>query len=190
MGNSAMTSDSKINLTNIMITAVIGLLSLGYAVYSNYEKTLVSQNSYFYCESQAVPEKGGAVWTIMYRADKNVRPKPWLRMVRQMGEEWNTLKRCQEIADRIEQFRQDGLIEFAYRKDEATDATGQYVLCAKTRLSGDSCPILLTLMPDDNPYQMLREVAGALMPGSSPSYQGSGEIALEKSVVINLEDQL
>jgi len=52
----------------------------------------------------------------------------------------------------------------------------------------------LTLMPDDDPYVELQEVAAALVPGNGVSYQCSnpGACTLEtaESAYISLEEQL
>ena len=131
------------------------------------DETLVSEKSRFYCELQADPSQGGEVWSVVYRHEKG--RKPWLRMVQEMGGGWDTQKRCNKIAENLNLYREDGLKEFTYRTDPNTPK--QYVICAKTKISGNNCPQVLTLMPDDDPYQALRNVAGALVPGSLPTYQ-------------------
>jgi len=131
------------------------------------DKFMVPHSSRFYCALQVDPNRGGEVWTVMYYRNNQV--KPWLRMVRKMGGDWDTQRRREEIARRLDLYRQDGLISLEYRTDPNTPR--QYVICAKTKISGDRCPLVLTLMPDDDPYEALREVAGALLPGTVPSYQ-------------------
>ncbi|MCG8361916.1 MAG: COP23 domain-containing protein [Pseudanabaenales cyanobacterium] len=177
---------------------VIGVLGLGVAVaalahqiYTSREPDplVVDKSSRFYCALQADPTRGGDVWTVMYRrSDKNA--KPWLRMVRTMGEDWDTQSRCEEIANRLDIYRQDGLLGFEYRNNPNTPS--QYVICAKTQVSEDNCPLIVTLLPDDDPYLALREVAGALLPGSLPSYQCNDEqnCPIPKPVEISLGDQL
>lgn len=45
-------------------------------------------------------------------------------------------------------------------------------------------------MPTDDPYEELREVAGALLPNNSPSDRGSGKFTPSNPSVIPLEGQL
>ncbi len=179
----------RLNIGIAVIGTIVGIAGLAYTIYISPPKTsLVPEKSRFYCELQADTSRGGEVWTVIYRHDK--QPKPWLRMVREMGDEWDTKKRCEEIARRLDIFREDGLLEFDYRTDDNTP--GQYVICAKTKVSGDNCPLVLTLLPKDDPYQSLREVAGALLPGSLPSYQCNDpqNCPPPKPVTISLQDQL
>ncbi|NER48554.1 MAG: hypothetical protein F6J92_17995 [Symploca sp. SIO1A3] len=49
------------------------------------------------------------------------------------------------------------------RSDPATPS--QYVICAYTKLSGSECPLLITLKPEANPYETLREMTAALKGG-------------------------
>jgi len=172
---------------------VIAIAAIAYDMYSDNQdrnpEPIVSTNSRFYCSLQADTRNGGEVWTVMYRrSSRNI--KPWLRMVRTMGEDWDTKNRCQEIAGRLDIYREDGLLGFDYRDNPSTP--GQYVICAKTKVSEDGCPLVVTLLPEDNPYEALREVAGALMPGSLPSYQCNDEqnCPVAQPLSINLQDQL
>lgn len=178
--------------------AVVGILGLGlaaltfgYQVYMDREKdpVIVDRGSRFFCALQADRVKGGQVWTVLYRRSEN-EAKPWLRMVRTMGDDWDTQSRCEEIASRLEIYRQDGLLSFEYRNNP--DTPGQYVICARTQLSGDSCPLVVTLAPEDDPYRALHEVVGALLPGRLPSYQCNEEATcpVAEPVDISLGDQL
>jgi len=176
-----------------LVVGILGLVIGGAAfvheIMTNFpEPLIVEVDSRFYCELQADQTRGGEVWTVMYRYDGGV--KAWLKMVRSMGGGWDTQKRCEEIANRLDIFRQDGLQRFDYREDP--DTPGQYVLCAKTKVSGSNCPLVLTLTVEDNPYEELREVAGALLPGSLPSYQCNTpqNCPPSKPVTISLGDQL
>jgi hypothetical protein len=123
----------------------------------------------------------------MYRNGRG-QTKEWLRMVRSMGGGFDPQKRCNVIAENMKIYKADGLIAFDYRPDPATP--NQYVVCAKTRVSADNCPVVLTLMPEDDPYIALREVAGALLPGNPESLQSSGPITPENPKIISLEGQL
>ncbi len=55
---------------------------------------------------------------VMYRNDQGT--KPWPKMINSFGDGWNTQKRCDTIAQRLESFRQDGLIGFSHRSDPKT----------------------------------------------------------------------
>lgn len=186
-----------------MVPIAIGITSLvmsamyyGYRVYHDNRpdpnnEPLVSENSSFYCALSANHTTGGEDWSVIYRNVEG-HSKVWLRMVRSMGKdargEFNPYRRCQEIADRLNMFKDDGLMRFDYRADPSTPR--QYVLCARTRLSPDNCPLVLTMMPEDDPHQTLREVAGALLPGNPESLQSSGPITPENPATISLEGQL
>jgi hypothetical protein len=149
----------------------------------------ISKNSRFYCELQPDFQRGGDIWTVIYRSSKG--DKPWLRMVRSMGDGWDTKSRCEEISRRLDIYASDGLIEFKYRSDPETP--NQFVICAKTKKNGTNCPLVLTLLPQDDPVTELREVAAALLPDSLPSYQCSdSQLCPEQryEIVIKLESRL
>lgn len=146
---------------------------------------IIPKTSAFYCAQMPNTSTGGSVWTVMYRKDNEM--KPWLRMVRSMGDGWGTQQRCEEIAENMDKYRQDGLVALEYRKDEATPK--QFVLCAKTKISGEACPLVVTLKPEDNPYDELRKVAGALVGGYGVDQNSNGS-KTPILPIINLEDQL
>ena len=147
---------------------------------------IVSENASFRCAQMPDPKHGGGqVWTVMY--SKNSKLNPWLKMVRSMGNGWDTSKRCQEIAKKMDTYRQDGLMALEYRKDDAVP--GQYVICAKTKISGEACSLVLTLMPTDDPYLEQRKVLGALMGGDAVE-QNSQNKSVAISPIINIADQL
>ncbi|WP_256379404.1 COP23 domain-containing protein [Brasilonema octagenarum] len=72
----------------------------------------------FSCALQPDTQNGGEVWMVMYRNDQGT--KPWPKMINSFGDGWNTQKRCDTIAQRLESFRQDGLIGFSHRSDPKT----------------------------------------------------------------------
>ena len=161
------------------------------------ERILVTPTSRFYCELQADTKRGGEVWTVMYRHDKG--RKPWLKMISTLGskgeDEWPPQRRCEEIASRLEGFRQDRLIALTYRNDPATP--DQYVICAKTKNSSEDCPLLVTLKPGADPDRAMQEMTEALIPESDTTarYQKSGSSASARvdppgPLVVNLETQL
>jgi hypothetical protein len=118
---------------------------------------LISEQSQFSCQAQYY-ENEGEIWTIVRNDGKTTLP--WMRMVNEFGGKWNTSKRCDTIASRLEQFRKDGLITLDYRVDPNTPK--QYVICAKTKKSGDNCPLLITLKPKEDPYQVFSKTLSAL----------------------------
>jgi len=155
---------------------------------SDVNVSSISRDSRFYCELQPDLGRGGEVWTIIYRSSKG--DKPWLRMIKSMGDGWDTKSRCKEISSRLETYAMEGLLSFKYRQDPATPK--QYVICATIKRNSGKCPLVLTLLPEDDPNEELKEVAGALLHNNLPSYQCSEpENCPEwKPETINLEDQL
>ncbi|NER35004.1 MAG: hypothetical protein F6J93_13445 [Oscillatoria sp. SIO1A7] len=46
-------------------------------------------------------DRGGTVWTVMYR--RNTDSRPWLRIVTGIGgKDWPPEKRCREIAEKLQ----------------------------------------------------------------------------------------
>lgn len=112
----------------------------------------------------------------MYRHDKG--QQPWLKMVTTLGGDYTPVRRCQIISESLNGYRKDGLIKLAYRKEPQTPK--QYVICAKTKLSGEGCPLVLTLNPgsDKEAYQAMRDMTENLLNGGSGVYQNSeGKLA-------------
>lgn len=147
-----------------ILAAFLGLAASG-VYFARNPRFLVSSSSRFYCELRPDSEQGGEIYTVMYRHDKG--RKPWLRLVTTLGGNWSPQARCEEIARRLEGFREDGLLSLTYRDDPNTPT--QYVICAKTKASKDGCPLLLTLLRGADPDKMLRQVAESLIPGSNVS---------------------
>ncbi|MEW5856765.1 MAG: COP23 domain-containing protein [Cyanobacteriota bacterium] len=128
------------------------------------------KNDRFTCESRPYPNEG-EIWTVVYHNDKEAQP--WLRMVNTFGGDWNTPKRCGEIERRLENYRQDGLTAFDYRTDLNTP--GQSVICAKTKLSGDNCNLLVTLDVGVDPYTSLSKMIEALENKTTVDQNSKGE---------------
>jgi hypothetical protein len=118
---------------------------------------LVSSQSQFSCQSQHYQNEG-QIWTIVRNDGKTTFP--WMRMVNEFGGDWNTARRCDTVAERLEQFRKDGLIALDYRADSNTP--NQYVICARTKKSRDNCPLLITLKPKEDPYLAFSNTFSAL----------------------------
>lgn len=176
----------RTNLVIGIIACTAAVVGTGFAILSSQPKPpLVSENTSFQCAQMPDTSKGGQIWTVMYR--KNNKLNPWLKMVRSMGDGWDTPNRCQEIAKKMDTYRQDGLMALEYRQDDAVP--GQYVICAKTQIGGPACPLVLTLMPTDNPYSEQRKVLGALMGGDAVE-QNSQNKSVVISTIINVADQL
>jgi hypothetical protein len=143
----------------------------------------------------------GEVWTVMYRNDK--KKDPWLKIAATLGGNWTPIERCQEIARRLEIYRQDGLTQLTYRSDPNTPK--QFVICAKTNVSGDNCPLLVTLKPNTDPYSSLRYMTEKLTTGTSANVMSMSKTSIsfgndnnnnspvaigKKPLVIDLEQHL
>lgn len=169
-----------------VMSVLVGALSLGWAVYTGRVNELtVPVEAEFFC-SIAPNSEGGESPVVIYRNEKGDQ-KNWLRMVHNMGDGWDTLSRCEEIAQRMNRYKADGLVSFDYKP--WPERPGEYVICARTMVS-ENCNLVLTLTPEDEPYAALQRVAGALLPGNPESLQGSGPISLEQPMEIPLANQL
>jgi hypothetical protein len=143
-----------IPIAGLIFTVIAALPTFGW----KWQPLYVPENSRFFCQQQTYSEDG-QVWTIFHN-NGNDNPLPWMRMVNEFGGEWNGAKRCDAIADRLELFRKDGLIELNYRSDPNTPK--QFVICAKTKKSGGNCPLLVTLKPNEDPYSAFSKSVAAL----------------------------
>ncbi|MBE9163294.1 COP23 domain-containing protein [Tychonema sp. LEGE 06208] len=167
------------NVANLTI-GVLGLLAAvggaGIAIVQGWPPLLFGQNTRFSCQLQPDTQRGSEVWTVMYRHDKG--QQPWLKMVTTLGSDYTPVRRCQIISETLNGYRKDGLIKLAYRDEPKTP--NQYVICAKTKLSGDGCPLVLTLNPgsDTQAYQAMRDMTENLLNGGNGVYQNSdGKLA-------------
>ncbi len=159
-----------LNIVNLILaviataTGIFGAI-IAYAQITGWTPPIpgFSAKERFSCASQLDTENGGEVWTIMYRNDKT--KKPWLKMVNNFSDGWNTQKRCDAIAERLEGFRQDGLIGFSYRSVPQTP--NQSVICAITKLDRNSCNLLVTLKPGVDGYDALRRMTAAKQNGTT-----------------------
>lgn len=181
------------NLTVGIIGAVVGIagLVLAYGVATGWTPGIFGFGSKdrFSCASQPDTQNGGEVWTVMYRNDKGI--KPWLKMVNSFGDGWNTQKRCDTIAQRLEGFRQDGLIGLSYRSDPKTP--NQSVICANTKLDRNNCNLLVTLKSGAEGYDSLRRMLEALRNGTTVEQGSNGSTVptlAPGSTFVNIEDQL
>jgi hypothetical protein len=84
-------------------------------------------------------------YTVMYQPQS--RPNqyfPWA-IPRTLGGGWGTQKRCQTIAQRLESYRPDGLVDL-----KTGTENGMNTLCVTTE-SNPSCRIVLTVPPEKDP---------------------------------------
>ncbi len=144
-----------------IISFLMDAVGLGIDIVKGRSTVLVKKADRFSCELRQDTKKGKQVWTVMYENDE--KKQPWLGMVITMGGVWSPERRCQEIEKRLENFREDGLVSLGYRDDPNTPQ--QQVLCVNTELSGDSCPLLMTLDVGTDGYQALRATTKALRNG-------------------------
>ncbi len=170
-----MTNGGKFwNVTNTTIGVLSLLVAIAGAAITyaqGWPPLLVGKNARFSCQLQPDTQRGSEVWTVMYRHDKG--QQPWLKMVTTLGGDYTPVRRCQIISESLNGYRKDGLIKLAYRKEPQTPK--QYVICAKTKLSGEGCPLVLTLSPgsDKEAYQAMRDMTENLLNGGSAVYQNS-----------------
>ncbi|MEM7553053.1 MAG: COP23 domain-containing protein [Cyanobacteria bacterium P01_A01_bin.84] len=167
--------------------ATIAGLFFAYAQYAGWELPIFSPNTRFSCTLQPDTKNGGEVWTVMYRNHRGKRS--WLRMVNSFGDDWNTRKRCDRIAERLERFREDGLTHFGYRTDPNTPS--QSVICAFTQIDRQNCNLLVTLKPGADGYESLSKMFQALKSGTTVDQNsGSRVIVSSNSSKVNIENLL
>ena len=187
-----MTNGGKFwNVTNLtvgVLSLFAGIAGAAIAVVQGWPPLLFAKNANFYCELRPDTQRGGDVWTVMYRHEKG--SQPWLKMVTTLGGDYTPAKRCDKIAERLETYRKDGLSNLAYRDDPNTP--NQYVICAKTKLSGDNCPLVVTLKPgsETEAYKAVQDMTENLWKGTGVYQNSEGKLAKsnfsEKSPVIDL----
>ena len=167
------------NLTVGVLSLVGTAIAIKIAVVQVWPDPIIPKNARFSCQLMPDTQRGGDVWTVMYRHDKG--PQPWLKIVTTLGGGYHPLKRCEEISERLNGYRKDGLMKLAYRDDLNT--RDQYVICAKTKSSGEGCPLVLTLSPgsDTEAYKSMRDMSANLLNGGTAVYQNSeGKLATSK----------
>jgi hypothetical protein len=178
-----------INISTVIAT-LVGICSL-YIAFLNLTKwspELFPKTAHFFCELRANSNEG-EVWTVMYRKDKETIP--WLKIQATLGGNWTPAERCQEIAQRLEIYRQDGLTKLTHRSDPNTPK--QSVICAKTKISGDNCELLVTLKPNISPYSSLRDMLAEVFNAQTNTASESGGISMSassESLVVDLEKYL
>ncbi len=85
-------------------------------------------------------------YTVMYYPESQPnRGYPWA-IPGQLGGNWSPERRCHEITQRFESYRQDGLLEMS------TDVQNNYdIICVTTQVDPSNCRILLTVPPGQDP---------------------------------------
>ncbi len=159
-----------------IVTTIVGLIlgvvevTSGGAVSEAVSSLIFPRNTRFSCTLQPDTKTGRDIWTVMYSKDNE--QIPWLRMVNSFGNDWNTARRCEEITERLERFREDGLTGFGYRTNP--DTPNQSVICAYTQIAPENCNLLVTLKPGADGYESLSKMLEALKNGTTVD-QSSGD---------------
>ncbi|MGF1540277.1 MAG: COP23 domain-containing protein [Pleurocapsa sp.] len=85
-------------------------------------------------------------YTVMYYPESQPnRGYPWA-IPSQLGDGWSPERRCNEITQRFETYRQDGLLEMS------TDVQNNYdIICVTTQVDPTNCRIVLTVPPGQDP---------------------------------------
>ena len=166
------------NLTVGVLSLLAAVVGVGIAYTQGWPPLLFGKDARFSCQNQPDTQRGSEVWTVMYRHDKG--QQPWLKMVTTLGGDYTPLRRCEIISERLNDYRKDGLIRLAYRDDPKTP--NQYVICAKTKLSGEGCPLLVTLKPgsDTEAYKAVRDMTENLLNGTGVYQNSEGKLATSK----------
>jgi Circadian oscillating protein COP23 len=163
------------NLTIGVLSLLAAVVGAGIAYAQGWQPLLFEKDARFSCQLQPDTQRGSEVWTVMYRHDKG--QQPWLKMVTTLGGDYTPVRRCQIISESLNGYRKDGLIKLAYRNEPQTPK--QYVICAKTKLSGEGCPLVLTLNPgsDKEAYQAMRDMTENLLNGTGVYQNSDGKLA-------------
>jgi hypothetical protein len=165
------------NLTVGVLSLLVAVVGAGIG-YAQGWQPLLFENARFSCQLQPDTQRGRDVWTVMYRHDKG--QQSWLKIVTTLGGGYDPLKRCEEITERLNGYRKDGLIKLAYRDEPKTP--NQYVICAKTKLSGEGCPLVLTLKKgsETEAYNAMRDMTENLLNGTGVYQNSEGKQVVPK----------
>lgn len=156
-----------------IISLLIDGVSLGIDIAQGWPRLFVKKTDRFSCELKSDAERKKNVWTVMY--DNNKGKQPWLGIVIPLGRDWTPAERCERIEERLEDYRKDGLLSLDYRNDP--DTPEQQVICAKTQLSGNGCPLLLTLDEGVDGYTALRDMTEAFRNSTTVYHNTDGQSA-------------
>lgn len=175
-------------------TSFVSVVVLAFAggfwwFYGGGEELIFRRSARFSCTTTADPSNSNRdVWTVNYHKRGNADSQPWLRMVREMGDGWNTTKRCDELAMRLNHFAADGLVQIDYRPDEAVP--NQYILCGVTKRTPEACELLLTLAVGDDPEATIQQLTQGLKTGESTEQNTGGDEFDASSWTINVSGLL
>ncbi|NEQ54933.1 MAG: hypothetical protein F6K11_33220 [Leptolyngbya sp. SIO3F4] len=142
--NKAYLLSTKLSMSKVVVLALgVGLgpiVGSSFALANNGEEIPESVGSRFTCEVQ------NGEYTVMYRPKSEPgRAYPWA-VPTEMGGGWTPERRCETISARLEEYRPDGLVELR------TDIENGYnTVCATTEESLDTCRIVFTVPPGQDP---------------------------------------
>lgn len=94
----------------------------------------------------------GGQYTVMYQPESQPGQYFAWATPRSLGDGWNAQKRCQTIAQRLESYRPDGLIEL-----QTAVENRENIICV-TSEANPSCRIVLTVPPEKDPYAVRNSV--------------------------------
>lgn len=106
---------------------------------TNDTTTTASSGTRFSCQFY------NSQYTVMYQPESHQGEYFAWANPRTLGGGWDAQKRCQAIAQRLESYRPDGLVEL-----QTSVENGQNTLCVTTE-SNPSCRIVLTVPPEKDP---------------------------------------
>ncbi|MEM7556322.1 MAG: COP23 domain-containing protein [Cyanobacteria bacterium P01_A01_bin.84] len=91
-------------------------------------------------------------YTVMYQPES--QPSQFFAWAtpRALGGGWDRIRRCNTIAERLESYRPDGLVEM-----RTSTANGYNILCV-TSEAVPSCRIVLTVPPEKDPFEVRNSV--------------------------------
>ncbi|MEM1170631.1 MAG: COP23 domain-containing protein [Cyanobacteria bacterium P01_H01_bin.35] len=156
-------------IAGISLLVDMGSLGLNVVQSQPSSNVRVKQTDRFSCELREETN----IWTVMY--DNGKKKQPWLEIEKTMGGGWSTPRRCDKIQERLEYYRKDGLLSLEYRNDPNTPK--QQVICAKTKLNNNGCPVLLTLDVGVDGYKALSDMTKALWNGETVQQNTEGKLA-------------
>ncbi len=106
----------------------------------------VDTNARFLCQQY------NGQYTVMYSPQSQPGQAFAWANPRSLGGGWDTARRCNTIAQRLETYRRDGLLEL-----QTNVENGQNVVCVTTE-ANPACRIVLTVPPEKDPYTIRNSV--------------------------------
>lgn len=133
-------SDLPVFKASLLALSLLLGPTLGTALANNGEEAPETASSRFTCELQ------DGEYTVMYRPKSEPgQAYPWA-VPTEMGGGWTPELRCETISARLEEYRPDGLVELR------TDIENGYnTVCATTEENLDTCRIVFTVPPGQDP---------------------------------------